>query len=456
MEGPKMKENKPSAFLRQTSSFASFVIICLLALGIVILLEIISNNHNLFVDLTPGKIHTFSEQTQKILRALDKDVEFISFYRMGDREELEYFYKRLSNYSKRLKYRLIDLDRNPGKAKLYGITNAQTVIKCNGNTRTIGYATEERVINAILKLTQGVTKTVYFTKGHNEKEGYADLKAGLQNENWRVGKIDLLENKDLSINETVLVIAGPEKDFLDAEISVLEQYLHNGGKVVLLVEPFAALPNLKAFLEKYRVALGDGIIVDRQGTLSGGDYLTPLVSEKFQCPVTKGLSPSSRFLFPTVRSVEVMSGGADGIVILPLARTSPNSWTKSDMEAVKNGDVDFEEGIDMPGPLVVAVWVRVINEGKGAEGELICIGDSDFISNSHYDVFANKDFFLNCLEWLAEDKDLISIRPKKVDFPFHFLSASQGRMLFMVSIVGLPAIFLVISIILFSFRRVHG
>jgi hypothetical protein len=166
-----MKENKHAAFLRQTSSFANFFITCLLALGIVILLEIISYNHNLFMDLTPGKIHTFSEQTQKILRALDKDVEFISFYRMSDREELEYFYKRLSNYSKRLKYRLIDLDRNPGKAKLYGITNAQTVIKCNGNTRTIGYATEERVINAILKLTQGVTKTVYFTKGHDEKEG---------------------------------------------------------------------------------------------------------------------------------------------------------------------------------------------------------------------------------------------------------------------------------------------
>ena len=451
-----MKENKPSVFLRQTSAFANFVITCLLALGIAILLEIISYNHNLFMDLTPGKIHSFSEQTQKILRALDKDVEFISFYRMGDREELESFYKRLGNYSKRLKYRLIDLDRNPGKAKLYGITHAQTVIKCNGNTRIIGFATEERVINAVLKLTQGITKTVYFTEGHDEKEGYSDLKTGLQNENWRMGKINLLENKDLPINETVLVITGPEKDFLKAEISVLEQYLHDGGKVVLLVEPFVALPNLKAFLDRYRVALGDGIIIDQQGTLSGGDYLTPLISDKFSCPVTKGLKPSSSFLFPTLRSVEVMPGGADGMVALPLARTSPNSWTKSDMEAVKNGDVDFEEGIDTPGPLEVAVWVRVLNQGKESEGELICIGDSDFLTDSFYDSHANKDLFLNCLEWLAEDRDLISIRPKKIEFPFHFLSASQGRMLWWVSLAWLPATFLVISIILFSFRRVHG
>lgn len=451
-----MNEKKLSGFLRQMGTFGSFIITCLLALGIGILLEIISFNHNLFMDVTPGKIHTFSEQTQNILKTLDKDIEFISFYRIDDREELDDFFRRLCNLSKRLTYQLIDLERNPGKAKLYGITHTQTIIKCDGNIRTIGFATEERVVNAILKLTQGVIKTVYFSKGHNEKEGYTELKAGLKNENWRVGKVYFMENKDIPTDETVLVIAGPEKDFLKAETLFLEQYLHKGGKIMLLVEPFAVLPNLKAFLKKYRVALGDGVIVDKQGTLSGGDYLTPLVADKFKCSVTRGLNPSSSFLFPTVRPVEVMAGGADGIAVLPLARTSPNSWSKSDMEAVKNGDVEFEEGIDTPGPLEVAVWVRVINEGKEAEGELICIGDTDFISDSYYNVFANKDLFLNCLEWLAEERTLISIRPKQVDYPFHFLSASQGRMLFLVSVVVLPAIFLVISIILFSVRRVHG
>ncbi len=451
-----MKENNISTFLKSTSSFAGFLITGLLVLGIVVLLEIISFNHNVFVDLTPGRIYTFSEQTLKVLKSLDKDIEFISFYRMDDRVELEAFYKRLCNYSNRLKYRLIDLERNPGKAKLYGITHAQTVIKCNGETRTIGFATEERVVNAILKLTQGITKTVYFSKGHDEEEDYVDLKAGLENENWRVEEVSLLENKALPINETVLVIAGPEKDFLESEISVLDQYLHDGGKIVILVEPFTPLSNLKAFLEKYRIALGDGIIVDQQGKLSGGDYLTPLINDKFQCSVTKGLSSSSSFLFPTVRSVEPISGGAEGVVVLPLARTSRNSWTKSDKEGVKRGNIEFEEGVDTPGPLEVAAWVRVKDGAKEIEGELICIGDSDFLTDSYYDLFANKDLFLNALAWLAQDRDLISIRPKKVEFPFHFLSASQGRMLFWVSVVGLPAIFLVISIILFSFRRVRG
>ena len=451
-----MKKTTASFFLKHTKPLAGFFLTGLLALGIVVFLEVISYNHNLFFDLTPGKIHTFSEQTQNILGSLEKDVAFISFYRANDRQELDDFFKRLCNYSNRLTYQLVDLERNPGKARLYGITHAQTVIKYNGETKTIGYATEERVVNAILKLSQGITKSVYFTKGHDEILGYTDLEKGLENENWNVGKLSLLENTDLPISETVVVSAGPSKDFLPSEILVLEQYLHKGGKIMLLIEPFTSLPNLKAFLQKYRIALGDGIIIDKQRTLSGGDYLTPLVSDKYQCPVTEGLGSSSSFLFSTVRSVEAMAGDGDGMKVLPLARTSPDSWTKSDEEAVKNGAVDFKEGVDTPGPLEVAAWVRVESQDEDVEGELICIGDSDFITDRYYDVFANKDLFLNCLEWLAKDRDLISIRAKRVEFPFHFLSASQAKMLFWVSIVFMPVIFLVISIALFAFRRVRG
>jgi hypothetical protein len=459
MEGFKMKEIRPPFILRSIRFFGSFLLSSIVALGIVILLEIISFNHNLFIDLTPGKIHTFSEQTRKVLESLEKKIEFIAFYRMDDRAELEDFFQRLSNYSSKIKYRLIDLERNPGKAKLYGVTFAQTVIEYNGIRRDIGYPTEERVVNGILKLVQGKMKTVYFSKGHGENEDYADLEKGMENENWKVEDIFLMEDNDLIIDETVVIVAGPQKDFLEREISRLEQYLNKGGKVVLLFEPFTMLPNLEAFLKKYRIALADGIIVDKQEKLAGGEYLTPLISDMFRCSVTKGLSPSARFLFSTVRSLEITEGEASGISILPLLRSSYDSWTKTDMEEIKKGNVDFQEGIDTPGPLKVGIWVILTGEdedGKKKDGELICFGDSDFITDSYYKVFENKDLFLNALGWLARDKNLISIRPKQVDYPYHFLTAEQGRLLFWVSIIGMPAIFLVISVAIFVFRRVRG
>ncbi len=454
-----MKKIRPSFFLISTRFFVNFLLSSIVVLGILILLEIISFNHNLFIDLTPGKIYTFSEQTRKVLESLDKEIEFIAFYRLDERAELEDFFQRLSNYSPKIKYRLIDLERNPGKAKLYGVTYAQTVIEYNGMRRDIGYPTEERVVNGILKLVQGKTKTVYFSKGHNENEDYTDLKKGMENENWKVEDIFLMENNNLPINETVLVIAGPKKDFLGHEISRLEQYLNKGGKVVLLLEPFTDLPNLEAFLKKYRIALGDGIIIDKQAKLSGGDYLALLLSDIFHCSVTKGLSASARFLFSTVRPLDIMKGEVSGISVLPLLRSSYDSWTKTDMEEIKKGNVDFQEGIDTPGPLKVGVWVSLTGEDEVADendGELICFGDSDFITNAYYKVFENKDLFLNALEWLSRDKNLISIRPKKVDYPYYFLSGQQARLLFWVSIIGMPAIFLVISVAIFVFRRVRG
>ena len=451
-----MKQTGSSNLSRTTRFFGGLFLSALLALGILVLVEIISFNHNVFFDLTPGKIHTFSGQTQQILKSLNKDIEFTAFYRIGERAELSDFFERLCYFSPRLKYRLFDLERNPGKAKLYGISNTQVVIECEGNKTIIGFPTEERVINTILRFIQGTIKTVYLTKGHNESQGYSELKKDLETENWRFGEVDILEYKDIPVDETVIVIAGPQKDFSADEISVLEKYLHKGGKVVLLLEPFSTFPNLDSFLKNYRVTMGKGIIVDQQSTLSGGDYLTPLISDKFQCDIIKGLNRSSSFIFPTVRPLGVAQDEISGITVQPFLRSSPNSWAKANIEDVKKGNVDFQEGVDIPGPFYVAIWVRIKVGGENTEGELICFADSDFIADSHYNIFSNKDLFLNTLEWLAKEKVLISIRSKKVEFPFHYLSANQSRMLLWVSMVVLPAIFSLIGIALFAHRKVRG
>jgi hypothetical protein len=268
-----------------------------------------------------------------------------------------------------------------------------------------------------------------------------------------------MEDNELPFDETVLLVAGPQTDFTEHETARMEQYLDQGGKIVFLFEPFTDLPNLDAFLRKYRVALDDGIIVEQYGKLSDGDYLSPLIYDKYQCSVTKGLSGSARFLFTTARSLEIMDEEKSGISVVPLIRTSQESWTKSDMEDVKKGNVDFQEGVDVPGPLKVGIWIILTGEneaGKKKDGELICFGDSDFITDSYYKVFSNKDLFQNALEWLARDKNLISIRPKQFDYPYHYLSAEQAHLLFWVSIIGLPAVFLFISVVLFVFRRVRG
>ena len=46
---------------------------------------------------------------------------------------------------------------------------------------------------------------------------------------------------------------------------------------------------------------------------------------------------------------------------------------------------------------------------------MAAFGDSDFASNGFLGFQGNRDFLLNTVAWLAQDVDLISIRPKEPD-----------------------------------------
>jgi ABC-type uncharacterized transport system involved in gliding motility auxiliary subunit len=68
----------------------------------------------------------------------------------------------------------------------------------------------------------------------------------------------------------------------------------------------------------------------------------------------------------------------------------------------------------------------------------------------------NQDLFLNAVEWLARDYTLISIREKQFIYPYQFLSSRQGSILFQVSVILLPLIFLITCVAIFFYRRIRG
>ena len=44
---------------------------------------------------------------------------------------------------------------------------------------------------------------------------------------------------------------------------------------------------------------------------------------------------------------------------------------------------------------------------------MVVIGDSDFAANSVLGVQGNRDLFLNTVNWLAQQENLIAIRPRE-------------------------------------------
>ena len=150
----------------------------------------------------------------------------------------------------------------------------------------------------------------------------------------------------------------------------------------------------------------------------------------------------------------------EGATLTVIARTSPNSWSERQLDQKQ---VKFDKGVDGPGPVSLAL-VETLKakaeetsaEAAGAgtpEARLAVVGDSDFVANRYLGLSGNANFFLNMVNWLTEEADLISIQPRTSSPRTIQMSPSQGRLLFFVSVILLPLAVLVLGVAVWLRRR---
>ena len=84
---------------------------------------------------------------------------------------------------------------------------------------------------------------------------------------------------------------------------------------------------------------------------------------------------------------------------------------------------------------------------------MAAIGDSDFASNQLLGFQGNQDFFLNTVAWLAEDLDLISIRPKEAEDNRLALTQQELQNVTWIALVLLPGLFVILGVVVWWRRR---
>ena len=77
---------------------------------------------------------------------------------------------------------------------------------------------------------------------------------------------------------------------------------------------------------------------------------------------------------------------------------------------------------------------------KASSGRFVVTGSSRFVTNSTLGFpGGNRDLFLNMMNWLTNDEDLISIRPKETEDRRLTLSQAQmNKLLLITNVFGLP------------------
>ena len=66
------------------------------------------------------------------------------------------------------------------------------------------------------------------------------------------------------------------------------------------------------------------------------------------------------------------------------------------------------------------------------------VGDSDFAGNNALGVQGNQDFFLNAVNWLAQQENLIAIRPRDAQDRRISLTADDLSRIFLLSMFVIP------------------
>ncbi len=443
--------NRKAWFGKRTTQYGTLMgLMILVVLGILVAIEALSMNHHWRLDLTKSRRYSLAPQTFKVLEKLSEPVKAYAFFQEGDasKASAEELLKLYNYHSKSFTWEFVDPDRFPLKAQNYKVTSYNTIVLEQGERfEKIAMAEEERITNALVKLTHKVKPIVYFLQGHGEhgldnaqKDGYTEAKKAMENENYEVKPLVLAREPGVPEDATVLLIAGPQKNLQEEEWKAVKAYLDGGGRLLVLADPQAA-PGMEEFLKPYGIELAEDVIVDRASRLLGGDYLVPPILQYEFHTITKDLRQSGYLVYlPLARSVGAAEKPPEGVSAEVLARTGPESWGERDLERLKRGEAEKSPD-DIQGPVPVAVAAKIqVKEGKKKEARLVAVGDSDFVVNSYIDPnrSANQDLFLNIVNWLAEVEDLISIRAKSAPSRPLMLGPSEMAIILLVVVVAFP------------------
>jgi len=275
------------------------------------------------------------------------------------------------------------------------------------------------------------------------------------------------------------IIAKPTEAFSDEEKEVLDQYVMHGGKTLWLVDQvnmemdslynnegatlaFARDLNLSDLFFKYGFRMRPDLIYDVQNTpiaLATGEqgsatqytqypwFFSPMIYplQKDKHPIVSNLD-GIKFQFTS--PIEPLKNDIKKTVLLQSSPYSKLVGTPTEINLKMVSDrpeqKDFLNKGNFPVALLLEGKFHSVYENRvlpfqestyqkdGKDTKMIVVSDGDVIKNQldknyqplelGYDkwtnnLYANKEFMMNCVNYLLDDNGLINIRSKEVDLP---------------------------------------
>ena len=478
---------------RTTRYGANTAILVLLVIGILAFANMIGSRYTQRYDTTANKRFSLADLSVSVLGELEQEVHIVGFFRSSgpdatNRHLLDDMLNQFQYHSDHITYEFIDPDLEPSIARQYNISSYGTVVfESEGKTEHINRYLEESVTNALVKVTREGQKTIYFLEGHGEhnvnltdQAGYNRIMQLLENQSYTVRSFSLLSEVEVPADCSVLVVAGPRTNLVGNEREAIRNYLDRGGRALFLINPDypEESADLSALLAHWKVRIGDNVVIDESavGRLPGMNEYMPAVMQYPAHPITRPLGNTVSF-FPLVRSIETASASDDTVEIQTIAMTGARSWAETTLPGSPEEAMEYvpvlDPETDEPGPVSIAVAITAVPRAlprrdmatltpqemamRPEEHELktriVVVGNSSFASNAYIMLPGNGDLALNILNWLAQEEDLLAIRPKSSDTRLVQISLSQMRDIFIFTGILSPIGILIVGVVVWWRRK---
>ncbi|MEM3607664.1 MAG: S49 family peptidase [Candidatus Bathyarchaeia archaeon] len=173
--------------------------------------------------------------------------------------------------------------------------------------------------------------------------------------------------KDMLNGTIAFIVVSPGKPFLDGEVSLIKEYVEDGGRLLLITDPTRShASNINTLSAEYRIVFAEGYLYNLEE--NHGNYRNVILTDFVESKVTKGLG---RIVLYTATYVHGSPGA--------LAFTSTSTFSS---EAEASGRYS---------PIVV-------DEG----GRVLAIGDQTFMLEPYCYTFDNYELLRNITSFLTD------------------------------------------------------
>jgi hypothetical protein len=245
---------------------------------------------------------------------------------------------------------------------------------------------ERMFASAVLKLaTIPQRSAIYWTAGHGEASfgdygtfGTSDISRELSRDGYRNITLDLASDTSIPSDCALIVVAGAREDFSRVETDRIDSYLKQGGRLLILLND-SDDSGLSSLLSAWGIRLSSEQPTGAR-TLSGSDVVASAFSDH---PISEPLA------------------GTQIVMEHPVSMEPSKATSGAGVDGA-----EFSELVRAGGRCLAAVVER--GGGIGSDvairpTRIVAIGDSLFVMNGMLGSRgnANRDFFLNCVAYLA-------------------------------------------------------